>query len=94
MASSASYYLRVDIDDTSDESPEGEPTPVGGSEAGPELTFVDLHTRLRTPHTGGVSQVEVSGRAFARPFPCRLAAAADAYVRAHGRIRSTMRCRR
>ena len=58
MASSASYYLRVDIDDTSDESPEGEPTPVGGSEAGPELTFVDLHTRLRTPHSGGESQVE------------------------------------
>ena len=25
MASSASYYLRVDIDDTSDESPEDEP---------------------------------------------------------------------
>ena len=58
MASSASYYLRVDIDDTSDESPEDEPTPISGSEAGPELTFVDLHTRLRTPHSGGESQVE------------------------------------
>ena len=58
MASSASYYLRVDIDDTSDESPEDEPTPVDGSDSDLELTFVDLHTRLRTPHTGGESQVE------------------------------------
>jgi len=45
MASSASYYLRVDIDDTSDESPEDEPTPVDGSDTSSELTFVDLHTR-------------------------------------------------
>ena len=57
MASSASYYLRVDIDDTSDESPEDEPTPISGSEAGPELTFVDLphpfaHTTLGWRITG------------------------------------------
>ena len=59
MVSSSSYYLRVDIDDTSAERPGDDPTPVGGSDSGTELTFVDLHTRLRTPHTGGVSQIEM-----------------------------------
>ncbi len=59
MASSASYYLRVDIDDTFEEGPDDEPEPATGSDFDTEWTFVDLYTRLRTPHTGSESQIEV-----------------------------------
>ena len=58
MAPSASYYLRVDIDDTSDTSPEDRSQQVGTPDARPGITFVDLHTRLRTPPSSTVSQVE------------------------------------
>lgn len=58
MVSRASYYLRVDIDDTSDESPGEEVTEVLVPDAAVELTVVDLHTRLRTSPSLGVSQIE------------------------------------
>lgn len=58
MAPSAGYYLRVDIDDVSDGSPGDSSQLIEIPDARSSLTFVDLHTRLRTQHSPGVSQVE------------------------------------
>ena len=59
MESPASYYLRIDIDDVSDGNPEDLAPPLEALASGLELTFVDLHTRLRTPHSTGSSQTEI-----------------------------------
>lgn len=53
-----SYYLRVDIDDTQNESLENDDQPIDTSDNGPDLTFVDLYTRLRTPYSSGAAQIE------------------------------------
>ena len=59
MAPSASYYVRVDIDDVSEGNPDSQAHEVDALEPGLELTFVDLHTRLRTPASPGISQIEM-----------------------------------
>ncbi|MDE0701412.1 MAG: hypothetical protein F4Y27_06420 [Acidimicrobiaceae bacterium] len=58
MESPGNYYLRVDIDDTADDSSSEILLGVELSGSDSELTFVDLHTRLRTPHLPGDVQIE------------------------------------
>lgn len=58
MVASASYYLRVDIDDTTEDSSHDNSQLVETPDAELELTLVDLHSRLRTPYAPGEAQIE------------------------------------
>ena len=56
--SSASYYLRVDIDGTAQDSPDDNSQLVGTPDDELVVTFVDLYTRLRTEYSPGDAQIE------------------------------------
>ena len=57
MDERVSYYLRVDVDDST-EGLKDELTDVGLSGTDLELTFIDLHTRQLIPHSSGDAQIE------------------------------------
>ena len=55
---SASYYVRVDIDDTPEGSAQDNSQLVETRDEQLDLTFVDLYTRLRTAYSPGPAQIE------------------------------------
>ena len=58
IASSASYYLRVDIDDVAETDTQDNSQLVDTPSTELELTFVDLYSRLRTEYSPGEAQIE------------------------------------
>ena len=57
MDARVSYYLRVDVDDSTEGLEDGLPgVELSGTDL--ELTFVDLHTRQLTPDSSGDTQIE------------------------------------
>ena len=55
---SASYYVRVDIDDTPEDRAQDNSQLVETRDEQLDLTFVDLYTRLRTAYSPGHGQIE------------------------------------
>ena len=58
MVTSASYYLRVDVDDTANDGPADKSQSIDTPATEQAFTFVDLHTRLRTRYAPGAPQIE------------------------------------
>ena len=58
IATSACYYLRVDIDDVAETFTQDNSQLVETSSTDLELTFVDLYSRLRTEYSPGEAQIE------------------------------------